>query len=524
MDMERMIFVTGFARGGTSWLRDILGSHPQVTRIPQELVLFRRFAQDLDRIPAELDRWARKLGASRPLLVEKSPANSPFLAAACNAFPDTKFLHVIRDPRDVFVSHKRGTASWMGGANSTVKGCMAKTRRYYEGYLKASSSGAENLMLVRYEDLHQSFAGTVDGILRFLGLPSSPEILKEVRRRTDFWRVATRNVEQRDKARRKGVVGDWVNFLEEDEARWFQDDAFWKSFMQRYGYAWKRTTLADIISALADADAHALDEDDLHQARLREDRLNLLLFHDIDDLRSQESRLSVLEAARVQAAHGLPSFFFFLPLDDPRYRSVAAGDIAQLIQRLRWIHPRAVIGLHLNAAERFFPIDAEEADDDHPDMRKAVAYLHSQIDAYERLGIRFRTATAHGYGRRKKRPNNRDSPLFARELGKRGIRLWDTDLRPRLSRRAREGVSLGDVGGALAVRNLPSAGAADCAETYLSLPEGSFVHLLMHPGNYDFLRPLTLGRRTDTEWRQQQGHDSSAVGEQRDRDRRKLAG
>ncbi|MEE8585242.1 MAG: sulfotransferase [Acidobacteriota bacterium] len=506
MDMKRMIFVTGFARGGTTWLRDLLAAHPYIGKIGEELALFRDRLDDLAGLERIVERKIEEHGVSEPYAVEKSPANAPFLDRACRALPQSRFLFIIRDPRDVFISHKRGTREWMGGANSTVEGCMRKTRRYWEGWRRAE--GARNLLLVRYEDLHQDFRSALRRIFGFLGLDASPETLERCRRRNDFWRVASRNLERRDRARRKGVVGDWVNFLDKGEEEWFKGSAYWSRFMKEFGYCWEKVSLEKVLGALAEAGARPLSEDDLIAGRLGQGRLNLLLSHDIDSLRAPYSRASILGTARLEARFGLGGIFYFLPLDDPRYRGTEPEEVVRLIGELRQANPRIWVGLHLNAAERFFPAGMEDVGDDHPDMPKSIEYLHRQIDAYARRGVRFRTATAHGYGRRKNRPNNRDSPVFTRELEKRGILLWDTALRPRILGQASAVARLADVGGSISARGLPGAGPIDLGATYRALPGNSLIHFLMHPGNYDFRRPLTLGRRInleDGEWRAGQG-------------------
>src|SRR5262249_21735120 len=156
-------------------------------------------------------------------------------------------------------------------------------------------------------------------------------------------------------------------------------------------------------------------------------------------------------------------------------------------------NPHASIGLHLNAAEKFFPAAMDDVGDDHPDMKKAIDCLHEQVDAYERLGVKFRTATAHGYGRRKKKPNNRDSAAFTDELKKRGIMMWDTVLRPRIFEIAAHVTHIADVGGAISARDVPSSGDLASPSTYSAFPGGSLIHFLIHPGNYDLRQPSTLG-------------------------------
>ena len=169
-----------------------------------------------------------------------------------------------------------------------------------------------------------------------------------------------------------------------------------------------------------------------------------------------------------------------------------------MIDEVKRLSPRAVIGLHLNVAERFFPAEMDDVGNNHPDISKAIEYLHEQVDAYEKAGVEFKTATAHGYGRRKKTPNNRDTPQFTTELAKRGIRIWDNDLRPAVFTAASHMAHISDVGGAVSLRNFPNNGSPIDAETYRRFPPGSILHVLLHPGNYDIRKPLALGIRTNT--------------------------
>ena len=153
MDMRTMIFVMGFARGGTSWLRNCIAFHPQISSIPHEMVVFRDHAGDRDAIINEIEAEVTKEGLTGPYFVSKAPANAPFAADGCRLLPESKFIFIIRDPRDVFISHKRGKKEWMGGENSRVDGCMKKTHSYFEGYLKAKAQ--QNILLVQYEHLHR---------------------------------------------------------------------------------------------------------------------------------------------------------------------------------------------------------------------------------------------------------------------------------------------------------------------------------------------------------------------------------
>ena len=507
--MNRLIFVTGFARGGTSWVRDCIAFHPDIEMIPKEMTVFRDLRKDRHAIECAIGEAIQDNGLTKPQLVNKAPANAPFVADACRMFPESKFIFVIRDPRDVFISHKRGNWEWMGGRNKTVAGCMQKTETYYEGYRKAAD--CRNLLLVRYEDLHQDFHAEMDRIYRFVGAHADQQLLDACFEKHNFVARTGRRREDRDSPRRKGVVGDWVNFIKPSEVRWYKRHTFWKRFMKSRGYGWAAMTYESILQAMIDAGVHVMDEEDVLNIRLQPDRPSLLLLHDIDLLHTVAQRQSVLTLARIEGQLGIASAFNFLPLDDSRYQPLAPESVVEIAHEVRRLAPRAVIGLHLNATERFLPASMPEAPFDHPLVTQALEYLHEQIDAYAAHGIRFRMGTAHGYGRREKEPNNASQP-FRDALGQRGIRLIDCDLRRKLNRKAASKARINDVGGSLSAHLMPNNGRLDDPETFAAFPPGSVIHMLFHPGNYDVTQPLTLGLRTNRPGRLDLATARSTVG------------
>ncbi|MBL9119717.1 MAG: sulfotransferase [Phycisphaerae bacterium] len=498
--LDRMIFITGFARGGTSWLRTCVAAHPDVQQIPQEMPIFRTLHSDRAALEIAVGDAMREHGLIGPWVVNKAPANAPFVAKAARTVPEAKFLFVVRDPRDVFISHKRGNQEWMRGRNSEVDGCMEKTRRYYDGFVEGAS--LPNLLMVRYEELHQDFHATLARVFDHIGLAFDRDLLDSIHARCNFMAMTSRHTEDRDSPNRKGVIGDWAAFLEPSERAWFEASEYWTAFMGEHGYRWEPLTYGAVLNAMHEADVASLSLDELLDARLDSQRSNLVLLHDIDLLRTPTSRASVQAIARIEGELGLAGVFNFLPLDDVRYKPLAPEQVIEMATTIRSLAPKASLGLHLNATERFFAAKAPPAGLDHPDMPKAIAYLHEQIDAYEKFGIHFRFATAHGYGRTTAIHPNNTTPVFRDELARRGIRLYDGDVREAL---ATASASLGgrvwglrDVGGPLTVWDAPNNGAPDHPETYRRLPPGSLVSFLIHPGNYDVNLPIPLGMRTNT--------------------------
>lgn len=112
----KVLVIIGAARSGTKLLRDLLATHPSVACVPYDI----NFVWNESLVEDELDtvsltrtrekrihRQIARFQGSSSVLVEKTVANClrvPFVHAA---LPDAKFVHLIRDGRDVVESAKR---------------------------------------------------------------------------------------------------------------------------------------------------------------------------------------------------------------------------------------------------------------------------------------------------------------------------------------------------------------------------------------------------------------------------------
>jgi hypothetical protein len=267
-----------------------------------------------------------------------------------------------------------------------------------------------------------------------------------------------------------------------------------RGFMPAHGYADAPHTYANILAAMKEGGAHFLSEEDLLNRHLDASRTNVVLQHDIDYLNKPWCFESVERTAEIEAELGAPAAYNFLPLDDSRYSAKGKEATLELMKRVCEINPRAYLGLHVNACERFYPPKAPDVENP-PDLDAILAYLHEQIEDYANAGIRFRIATAHGYGRAKKRPNNRDTPEIGHELKQRDILLFDTTIRSDLMKAAEHVCAITDVGGILKPRRFGHGYMLTDSRAYSSLPGRSFLRFLTHPGNYPVDAPSTLAMR-----------------------------
>ena len=109
---ERLVFVVGSPRSGTTFTGSVLGSLPGFVDLdevqPWKAAIPGLLGQDAGEVATQLRRIlqrVRTLGLVRGLRgVEQTPETSFVLAAALRAYPEAVAVHVVRDGRDVATS------------------------------------------------------------------------------------------------------------------------------------------------------------------------------------------------------------------------------------------------------------------------------------------------------------------------------------------------------------------------------------------------------------------------------------
>lgn len=99
------------------------------------------------------------------VLIEKTPDHGFFTDAIATVFPQARFIHIIRDPRDVALSWMKVPWNHAGLLWPAIR-WRAMTRRLS----RRTSLGGADTVLVRYEDLLGDPGGMTAGVLEFLGL------------------------------------------------------------------------------------------------------------------------------------------------------------------------------------------------------------------------------------------------------------------------------------------------------------------------------------------------------------------
>jgi hypothetical protein len=251
------VFITGFARSGTTWTLDVFAQHPEVKTLfetwlltpdkgitgvfhqPQwhpefyagqlqkigmphamvQLLPYEEMVADLADLAA---RWlARALGPEHRYLVDKGPID---IVPTATMFPDARFVHVVRDGRDVSLSIARAAASW---APEMGEAPVAVHARNWRNAVRATRELGRELsdrwLEIRFEDLWTDIEQAARSLFDFAGIPYDDKLVERVRTATDLSQYPE-NV-RASGFRGTGQAYGWRDRMTRDEGRGVQEEA-----------------------------------------------------------------------------------------------------------------------------------------------------------------------------------------------------------------------------------------------------------------------------------------------------------
>jgi hypothetical protein len=214
-------FIVGVNRSGTTLLRLMLDSHPDLTIppethfVPEMIRLARRdntTRKRLLRAATDHPRWGDfgldeqvllgRLQKIKPLTPEgairafydlyaekegkarwgdKTPRYMRAMPRIERALPEARFIHLIRDGRDVALSQAERA---LDGQAPTITEVAERWQRRIQA-ARAHSAELDNYLEVRYEDLVGDPEGTLRRICRFIDLPYDAAMLSYHERAAD---------------------------------------------------------------------------------------------------------------------------------------------------------------------------------------------------------------------------------------------------------------------------------------------------------------------------------------------------
>ncbi len=256
------VFVTGYQRSGTTLLGNLLDRHPELAIFVESFFLPKYYyarwlyaplsrggnAVRLARAIAaeesaalnglEVDEeavsaledptlasvvdtlmrgWAASRGKSR--WGDKSPGYLTKLPLLRRMFPEAKFVNIIRDGRDVFLSVKR-----LGWEDDPAMVALQWASAIGKARAFGASPGRSTCYLeVRYEELIQDPEAVLPAVFEFVGVEYSPSVLEPGARETQIqqlrdWPKINEKIDPSNVAR-------WTAAMPEEEVERFEEYA-----------------------------------------------------------------------------------------------------------------------------------------------------------------------------------------------------------------------------------------------------------------------------------------------------------
>ena len=117
------------------------------------------------------------------MIGDKNPVYSIYTERFLKIFPDARFICIVRDYRDNFVSMRKLSDLKLEAPILTLQ--VYRWRYVAKLFLKCKKRYPDRFRIIRYEDLVTNKTGVVDGLCQFLGIPFDPSVFEFYRKKEE---------------------------------------------------------------------------------------------------------------------------------------------------------------------------------------------------------------------------------------------------------------------------------------------------------------------------------------------------
>lgn len=231
------IFIVGCGHSGTSLMLAILGNHPNLYSIPHETGLL--FKNELKHRET-MYQWDREcIDAGKKRWVEKTPSHIFYIKKLSLYRPNSQFILMLRDGRDVVCSLKD---------RIEFKTYVDKIERWiYDNLAGLPYWNNPRVMVVKYENLVNHTEITLEKLFKFLGETYTEQVLKYYET-PKYWYSSEiikpekiQNIQEHKNLRNWQINqplfdgrGRWKTEMTEEEKRIFKEKA--QKYLVQFGY------------------------------------------------------------------------------------------------------------------------------------------------------------------------------------------------------------------------------------------------------------------------------------------------
>ncbi len=271
LNEKQLFFVVGASKSGTTWLQLLPDGHPAicsrgeghfmdnlVPNLSKAIIGFNQLSAERNERAGALgwqahcpildgndlsllaqtailtvfDRWLDDDAVT--CIGDKTPEHANAMHELAGLFPKARFIHIIRDGRDVCLS------GWLFAQKRDPEAMQKMTMSqfvpaYAEAWRNRVSAAREfgktypdQYLEIRYEALHSAPEHEIERILSFLDVDTASELIALCQKAGAFETSAggrERGKEDQESFFRKGVVGDHKNHFDEETLALFDNVA-----------------------------------------------------------------------------------------------------------------------------------------------------------------------------------------------------------------------------------------------------------------------------------------------------------
>jgi hypothetical protein len=284
-DGRNLVFIVGCPRSGTTYLQKLLASHPSVHSGWESYVfawyvgplirnwLERERLEESDEIRGkglhaylndeEFRRLTKNFVSAMvgdlpdgALFLEKTPEHSLWIQEIVSLFPESRFINLTRDGRDVVASLLATSRTWGSGWASRYAFNAAKMWVRYTNAIQRDRHivPSENFIDIKYEELRKEPFDSLAKLARFMKVDWSDSDIRRAVEKNDLrqavltggTQLLPKNDELKGSGRifkdpkgfiRKGEPGSWRTDLKFYE-KW-QVWLFARKTLSERGYSWR---------------------------------------------------------------------------------------------------------------------------------------------------------------------------------------------------------------------------------------------------------------------------------------------
>lgn len=119
-----------------------------------------------------------RIDISKKYWVDKTPLNEFHVERLYAAFPEARFIHVVRDPRAILASRKKLDLAILGRPGRTLRLLYKIRRSFHLARQNQERLGRATYHVVRYEDLVNDLSGEMAAVRTFLGITDHEALMR----------------------------------------------------------------------------------------------------------------------------------------------------------------------------------------------------------------------------------------------------------------------------------------------------------------------------------------------------------